>query len=171
VEVGSGPALIFITLPNIFNNMPLGRVWGALFFVFMTFAAFSSVLAVFENIIAMTRELTGWDRKKTCLVSAVLMFVLSLPCALGFNVLSGIQPLGEGTGIMDLEDFIVSNLMLPIGALIYVLFCTRRAGWGFENFLAEANMGKGLKISRSLRLYLTWGLPILIAAIIIMGLI
>lgn len=170
VEPGSGPSLIFITLPNIFNHMPLGRLFGSLFFVFMSFAAFSTVLAVFENIIAMTRDLTGWSRKKACIICCVQMFLLSLPCALGFNVWSGFQPLGEGSTIMDLEDFIVSNLMLPIGALIYVIFCTRKIGWGWKNFLAEANTGKGLRFSEKNRWYVTWILPVLIGIIIIMGL-
>lgn len=171
VQPDSGPSLIFITLPNIFNNIALGRLWGSLFFVFMTFAALSTVLAVFENIMAMTIDLFGWDRKKTCLINGILLFVLSLPCVLGFNVLSSIEPLGAGTGIMDLEDFLVSNLLLPIGSLIYVLFCTTRYGWGWKNFLAEANQGKGAKMPNALRLYCAYVLPVIIIVILVMGLI
>ena len=171
VEPGKGPGLIFVTLPNIFNHMPLGRLWGSLFFVFMTFAAFSTVLAVFENIMACLMDLTGWDRKKTGLICTVCMFILSLPCLLGFNVLSSIQPLGPDTGIMDLEDFIVSNLLLPGGSLIFVLFCTLRYGWGWDNFVAEADTGKGMKMANWMRPYMTFGLPIIILVILIIGLI
>lgn len=171
VQPDAGPSLIFITLPNIFNHMAGGRVWGALFFVFMTFAAFSTILAVFENIIAMTMDLSGWKRQKASWISCILVFLLSLPCALGFNVWSGFQPLGEGTSFMNLEDFFVSNLILPIGALIYVLFCTRKLGWGWDNFTAEADTGKGLKVMKWMRLFTAWVLPVLILIIIIMGLI
>ncbi len=171
VEPGAGPGLIFITLPNIFNHMPLGRLWGSLFFVFMSFAAFSTVLAVFENIMACTMDLTGWNRKKTALISGIALFILSLPCSLGFNLLSGITPMGEGTNFLDLEDFIVSNLLLPSGAMIFVLFCTTRYGWGWKNFIAEANTGKGLKFPEGLRWYVTFVLPVIIAAILILGLV
>ena len=171
VEADSGPSLIFITLPNIFNNIPMGRLWGSLFFVFMTFAAFSTVIAVFENIISCSSELFGWDRKKSCLINAVVMFFLSLPCILGFSVWSGIQPLGAGSGIMDLEDFIVSNLILPGGSLIYVLFCVSRYGWGWDNFVKEANEGKGMKVAQWMRPYMTFILPVIILSILIMGLI
>ncbi len=171
VEVDSGPKLIFITLPNIFNHIPLGRLWGSLFFVFMTFAALSTVLAVFENIISCTIDLFGCSRKKACVVNCVLMFILSLPCVLGFNVLSGITPLGDQSTIMDLEDFIVSNLLLPLGSLIFVLFCVSRYGWGWDKFMAEANEGKGLRIANWMRGYMTFGLPIIIVAIFIIGII
>ena len=171
VQPDSGPSLIFITLPNIFNNIPMGRLWGTLFFVFMTFAAFSTVLAVFENILSWTSDLFGWDRKKGCLINGIAMIVLSLPCILGFNVLSGIQPLGPGSGIMDLEDFIVSNLLLPGGSLIYVLFCVTRYGWGWDNFVKEANEGEGLKVAQWMRPYMTFVLPVIILAILLMGLI
>lgn len=171
VESGSGPSLIFITLPNVFNHMPLGRLFGALFFVFMSFAAFSTVLAVFENIIAMERDLHGWSRKKACGICFVLVFLLSLPCALGFNVLSFLQPLGEGTTFLDLEDFVVSNLLLPFGALLYVFFCTRKNGWGFDNFLAEANTGKGMKFPAAFRWYISYILPVLILIVMILGLV
>lgn len=171
VDVNSGPELIFITLPNIFNNMPFGRLWGSLFFVFMSFAALSTVLAVFENIVACTRDLTGWSRKKACLVNGILLFVLSLPCALGFNVLKGIQPLGEGSNVMDLEDFIVNNIILPLGSLVFVLFCTRKCGWGWDNFTDEANQGKGLKVQKWMRGYMTWVLPVIIVFVFILGII
>ena len=171
VEPNSGPSLIFITLPNIFNHMPLGRLWGSLFFVFMSFAAFSTVLAVFENIMACTMDLFSVSRKQAALINVVLVFLLSLPCALGFNVLSGIHPLGAGTNFMDLEDFLVSNIILPGGSFIFVLFCTRRYGWGWEHFKKEANTGKGLKIIDGMRFYMTWILPVIILLIIILGLI
>ena len=171
VQPDSGPSLIFITLPNIFNNLSGGRVWGSLFFVFMTFAAFSTVLAVFENIIACTMDLTGWSRKKTCIIDGVLMFFLAIPCILGFNVWSGFQPLGPGSGVLDLEDFIVSNLILPIGSLIFIIFCVTRYGWGWDKFVAEANEGKGLKVANWMRPYVTYVLPVMVLVILIMGLI
>ena len=171
VESTAGPGLIFITLPNIFNHMPLGRLWGSLFFVFMTFAAFSTVLAVFENLMAMCMDLFGWNRTKTGLINIVVLFILSLPCSLGFNVLSFIQPKGEGSTFLDLEDYIVSNFLLPLGALVFVLFCTRKSGWGWENFKAEADEGEGLKIQDWMRPYITWVLPILIIFVFIMGII
>lgn len=171
VQPDSGPSLIFITLPNIFNNIPMGRLWGTLFFVFMTFAAFSTVLAVFENILSCTTDLFGWSRKKGCLINGIAIIILSLPCILGFNVLSNIQPLGAGSGIMDLEDFIVSNLLLPGGSLIYVLFCVTRYGWGWDKFVKEANEGQGLKVAQWMRTYMTFVLPIIILIILVMGLI
>ncbi len=170
VEVGSGPGLIFITLPNVFNNIPLGRLWGSLFFVFMSFAAFSTIFAVFENIISCTCEITGWSRKKACVINGISMFILSLPCVLGFNVLSGFTPFGEGSNIMDLEDFIVSNIFLPVGSLVFVLFCTTRYGWGWDKFKAEANEGKGLKIAEYMRGYMTYVMPVIIIFIFILGL-
>lgn len=169
VEVDAGPSLIFITLPNIFNNMPLGRLWGSLFFVFMTFAALSTVLAVFENIISCNMDLFGLSRKKACLINGVLMFLLSLPCALGFNILSDIAPLGEGTTIMDLEDFLVSNILLPVGSLIFVIFCVSRYGWGWDNFTAEANSGKGLKVKKWMRPYMTFVLPVIVLIVLVLG--
>lgn len=169
VEVNSGPSLIFITLPNIFNNIPLGRFWGSLFFVFLTFAAFSTVLAVFEGIIACTMDLFKWDRKKSCLINCIAMLVLSLPCVLGFNVLSGVQPFGEGSTIMDLEDFIVSNVLLPLGSLCFVLFCVTRYGWGWKKFKEEANTGKGLKIADWMRGYMTFVLPVIIFILFVVG--
>ena len=171
VQPDSGPSLIFITLPNIFNNLSGGRVWGSLFFVFMTFAALSTVLAVFENIIACTMDFTGWSRKKTCIIDGILMFFLSIPCILGFNLWSAFQPLGPGSGVLDLEDFIVSNLILPIGSLIFIIFCVTRYGWGWDKFVAEANEGKGLKVANWMRPYVTYVLPVMVLVILIMGLI
>ncbi|MDD6327916.1 MAG: sodium-dependent transporter [Lachnospiraceae bacterium] len=169
INPDSGPKLIFVTLPNIFTQMAGGRIWGTLFFLFMSFAALSTVTAVFENIISFAIDLWGWERKKAVAVNLVTIIVLSLPCVLGFNVLSGIQPLGPGSGIMDLEDFLVSNNFLPIGALIYLMFCTSKRGWGFENFTAEANAGKGKKFPMVLRGYMTYVLPMIIIAIYLKG--
>ncbi len=165
VQVDSGKSLIFITLPNIFNNLPFGRVWGSLFFVFMSFAALSTVLAVFENLVSCTIDLFGWGRKKACFRNGIALFLLSIPCVLGFNVLKSFEPLGSGSNVMDLEDFIVSNLILPLGSLIFVLFCTTRYGWGWKNFVAEANEGKGVKIAGWMRGYMTFVLPIILIAI------
>lgn len=169
VNADSGPNLIFITLPNIFNHMAGGRLWGSLFFIFMAFAAFSTVIAVFENIISCCMDLTGCSRKKASFVNIFLMILLSLPCALGFNLLSGIQPFGEGSTIMDLEDFLVSNIALPIGSLIYLLFCVSRCGWGWKNFMEEANTGKGFKMPEWLRFYMTYLLPFIILLIFLLG--
>lgn len=169
VNADSGPNLIFITLPNIFNHMAGGRLWGSLFFIFMAFAAFSTVIAVFENIISCCMDLTGCSRKKASFVNIFLMILLSLPCALGFNLLSGIQPFGEGSTIMDLEDFLVSNIALPIGSLIYLLFCVSRYGWGWKNFIQEANTGDGLKMPEWLRFYMTYILPFIILLIFLLG--
>lgn len=171
VQPDSGPSLIFITLPNIFNNIPGGRIWGSLFFVFMTFAAFSTVLAVFENILACCMDLFGWSRKKACLINGIAMFFLSLPCILGFNVWSSIQPLGAGSGIMDLEDFFVSNILLPLGSLCFVLFCVTRYGWGWDKFIEEANQGKGMKVPNWMRPYITFVVPAIILVIFVMGII
>lgn len=164
-----GPSLIFITLPNIFNHMTGGRVWGTLFFVFMTFAAFSTILAVFENIISCGMDFFHWSRKKSCLVNLVALIVLSLPCVFGYNLWSSIQPLGEGSTILDLEDFMVSNVILPVGSLVYLLFCVTRYGWGFDHYLKEANTGEGLKIPRGVRFYVTFILPVLLLVLIVKG--
>lgn len=169
VEPNSGPSLIFITLPNIFNNMAGGRFWGSLFFVFMTFAAFSTILAVFENLLACTMDLTGWSRKRACIVNCVALLILSMPCVLGYNVWSSFAPLGEGTTVLDLEDFIVSNILLPAGSLVVILFCTLRYGWGWKNFVAEANEGKGLKVANWMRGYMTFVLPVIVLIIFFMG--
>lgn len=164
-----GPSLIFITLPNIFNHMTCGRVWGTLFFIFMTFAAFSTILAVFENIISCGMDLFGLSRKKSCLINLLVLFILSLPCVLGFNLWSSFQPLGQGSTVLDLEDFLVSNILLPIGSLIYLLFCVTRFGWGFDQYLKEANTGEGLKMPRGIRIYVTFILPILLIFLMIKG--
>ena len=169
IEPGAGPSLVFITLPNIFAQMLGGFLWSALFFLFLTFAALSTIIAVFENIIAFDMDLFKWSRKKSVLVSAILVIVLSMPAVLGYNVLSFIQPLGEGSTIMDLEDFIVSNNLLPLGSLGYVLFCTRRNGWGWDAFMQEANAGEGLKFPVGLKTYVAWGIPVLIAFIYLKG--
>jgi len=171
VQPDSGPNLIFVTLPNIFNNIPLGRLWGSLFFVFMGFAALSTVFTVFEGIIAGVMDLTGWSRKKTCLIGGIGLFLLSLPCALGTNLLSGITPFGSGSTIMDLEDFAVSNILLPLGSLIFVVFCTIRYGWGWKNFVNEANTGKGPKVKKWMRPYMTFVLPLIIATLFVVGMI
>ncbi|HHU50334.1 MAG TPA: sodium-dependent transporter [Firmicutes bacterium] len=169
VDPGEGPGLVFVTLPNIFNSMGGGRVWGALFFIFMTFAAYSTVIAVFENIIAFGMDLWGWSRKKASVINMFLMIILSLPCILGFNVLSWLHPLGEGTIILDLEDFILSYNLLPLGSLIYLLFCVTRYGWGFDNYLKEVNTGQGLKLPRAVKGYFQWVLPVIILIVLIQG--
>lgn len=169
VDVGVGPSLIFETLPNIFNRMAGGRIWGALFFLFMSFAALSTVIAVFENIMSFSLELFHTTRKKAAVINIVLVILLSMPCVLGYNLLSSFAPLGEGTVIMHLEDFIVSNNLLPLGSLVYVIFCTSRYGWGFKNFLAEANAGDGLKFPKAARIYVSYILPIFILYIFIQG--
>ena len=170
ISPDQGPRLIFVTLPNIFNSMPGGRIWGTLFFVFMTFAAFSTILAVFENIISCGMDLFGWRRKKSCLFNLAALMVLSLPCALGYNLWSSFHPLGEGTFILDLEDFLVSNLILPIGSLCYLLFCVTRFGWGFDKYHKEVNTGEGPKLPSQIRCYLTYILPVLLIFLILKGL-
>lgn len=167
VTPDQGPSLIFVTLPNIFNSMAGGRIWGALFFLFMSFAALSTVIAVFENILSFPMDKWGWSRKKSVAVNLPLIFVLSLPCLLGFNVLSGVSILGGG--IMDFEDFILSNNLLPLGSLVYLLFCVSKNGWGWKNFIAEVNTGKGLKFPDKLRLYMKWVVPILVLFVFVMG--
>ena len=167
VQPDSGPNLIFVTLPNIFNNLPMGRLWGSLFFLFMTFAAFSTIIAVFENIIACCMEQFGWSRKKSCWINLIILFGCSLPCALGFNVWSSFSIAGKG--IMDLEDFVVSNLMLPLGSLTYVLFCVTRYGWGWDKFVAEANEGTGLKVAAWMRPFMTVVIPVLVLIIFFVG--
>ncbi|MBC5788345.1 sodium-dependent transporter [Clostridium facile] len=169
VEPGSGPGLIFQTLPNIFNEMQGGRIWGSLFFIFMAFAALSTVIAVFENIISSCMDKWGWSRKKAVLINIVLVIILSLPCALGFSVLSGVQPFGAGSTIMDLEDFIVSSNLLPLGSLVYLLFCVTRYGWGWDNFIEEANTGKGIKFPKWTRKYITFVLPLIVLVIFVQG--
>ena len=170
VDVNSGPALIFVTLPNVFNHITLGRFWGSLFFLFLTFAAFSTVLAVFENIVCCVSELTGWNRRKTCLICCVGIFLLSLPCLLGYNLWQNVRPIA-GHDILDSEDFLVSNIMLPLGSLIFVLFCTTRYGWGWEKFMKEANEGTGLKVAKWMRPYMTYVLPVIVFVIFVIGLV
>ncbi len=169
IEPGQGPGLVFVTLPNIFNNMPAGRLFGVLFFIFMCFAALSTVIAVFENIIAFAMDLWGWSRRKACAFNLIAVILLALPAALGFNAWSFIQPLGEGSAIIDLEDFIVSQNILPIGAMIYTLFCVTRYGWGWDKFIAEVNTGEGLAFSPKLRVYVTYILPIIIIFALVLG--
>ncbi|MBP3324102.1 MAG: sodium-dependent transporter [Clostridia bacterium] len=170
VDVNAGPDLIFITLPHVFNNLPLGRVWGTFFFSFLIFAAFSTVLAIFENLISCTKDLFGWSRKKASLINCILMFVLALPCALGTNLLSFVKPFGGSSTIMDFEDFLVSNLLLPIGSLVFVVFCSHKFGWGWKNFIKEANTGKGLKFPEKIRPYIAYVLPVIIFALFLLGL-
>lgn len=169
VEVNAGPSLIFITLPNVFINMPGGRIWGSLFFLFMTFASFSTVIAVFENIMSFCMDMFGWKRGKAALVNCIIILIASIPCVLGYNVWSNLHLIG-GRDVLDTEDFIVSNLLLPIGSLIYLLFCVTKWGWGFEKYREEANTGNGLKISKKLKPYFQFILPILILFILIRGL-
>lgn len=171
IEAGAGPSLLFESMAGVFNNMDGGRIWGSLFFLFMFFAAMSTVLAVFENILACVREITGWKRVKTCAICCGAILVLSLPCALGFNFLSNFHPFNSNTNVLDLEDFIVSNCLLPLGSLVYILFCTSKKGWGFDNFLKEANSGAGPKVARWLRPYFTYVLPLIIVFVFIMGII
>ena len=171
VNPGAGPALVFQTLPNVFNHMPMGRLWGSLFFVFMSFAALSTVLAVFENIIACLMDLTGWKRMRTCIVVGVGMLLLSLPCVFGYNIWSAFAPFGEGTAILDLEDFAVSNILLPLGALVFTFFCTTRYGWGWKSFMTEANTGKGLRVRYWMRWVFTLAVPVIIIVVFVMGLV
>ena len=169
IEPNAGPGLIFVTLPNMFNSMPNGRIWGTLFFLFMSFAALSTVIAVFENIIACFMDKLGWPRLRSSIVTCVGIFILSLPCAFGFNIWSGFQPLGAGSNVLDLEDFILSNNILPIGTTIYILFCVTRYGWGWDAFIKEADTGKGLKFPKFLRNYLTYVAPVIMLVIFIAG--
>ena len=161
VQPDAGPSLLYITLPSVFNHMPNGRLWGTCFFIFMSFAAMSTVIAVFENIVKMTHDATEWERKKCVLVNLIGVAVLSIPAVLGYNILSGIQPLGAGSTIMDLEDFIVSYNILPLGSILFVLFCVRKNGWGWDNFVAEVNTGKGMSLSHKLRWYMNYIVPTL----------
>ena len=170
VEPNAGPPLIFETLPNIFANMPGGRIWGALFFLFMIFASFSTVTAVFENLLASCCDNFGWSRKKSALLNGLFLLVAGIPCVLGHNVWSGVT-LIRGMGIMDTEDFLVSNLILPGGSLVFLLFCVTRYGWGFDKYLEEANTGTGIRMSRKLKPFFQFILPVLILVILIRGLI
>lgn len=169
IQPDSGPSLIFITLPNTFNSMSGGRIWGTLFFLCMLFAAASTIIAVFENIIAFAMDLTNCSRAKAVVVNLIAIVILSLPCVLGFNVLSGFQPLGAGSNVLDLEDFIVSNNLLPLGSLVYLLFCTSRYGWGWKKFCGEANAGEGIKFPKWTRIYVSYILPLIVLFIFVQG--
>ncbi len=170
IQPDAGPQLIFITLPNVFNHMPGGGVlWGGLFFLFMTFAALSTVIAVFENLVSFGIDVKGWSRKKSASINFFIVLAGSLPCTLGFNLLSDFQPLGADSNILDLEDFILSNNILPLGSLVYLMFCCSRYGWGWNNFIAEADTGKGMKFPQILRPWLTYALPVIMLAVIVIG--
>ena len=169
IQPDSGPPLIFITLPKIFNEMAGGRIWGTLFFLFMTFAAMSTVIAVFENIVSFGIDLWGMPRKKVVLINIVLVIILSMPAVLGYNVLSGLAPLGEGTTLMDLEDFLVSSNIPPLGSMVYLMFCTSRYGWGWKNFMKEVNTGEGLKFPAKLKGYMTYIMPFIVVIIYLKG--
>jgi len=169
IQPDAGPSLIFITLPNIFNQMAGGRFWGTLFFLFMSFAALSTLIAVFENIISFWIDTMGMSRKKAVLINAIAIAILSIPCVLGFNLWSSFQPLGPGTGVLDLEDFVVSSTLLPLGSLIFTLYCTWKYGWGWDNFLAEADSGEGMRFPRALQFYFKFILPAIILGIFIKG--
>lgn len=169
VNPGEGPGLVFVTLPNIFNQMAGGKIWGTLFFVFMTFAALSTIIAVFENTVSFMIDLKGWSRKKSVIFNGILITVLSIPCVLGFNVWSGFAPFGGTSTIQDLEDFIVSSNLLPLGSLAYLLFCVSKHGWGWENFIKEVDAGKGIKFPKWAKGYLKYVLPIIVIIIFVMG--
>lgn len=169
VQPDAGPSLLFVTLPNVFNNMAGGRIWGCAFFIFMSFAALSTVIAVFENILSFYMDGIGWQRKKAVAVNIALITVLSLPAVFGYNLLSGIQPMGAGSTIMDLEDFLVSYNLLPLGSLVFVLFCTRKNGWGFDNFVKEVDTGKGMRFPVCIRFYMTYVLPVIMVVIYLKG--
>ena len=169
IEPGAGPSLIFITIPNIFAQVAGGRVWGGLFFLFLSFAAFTTLVAVFENIISFDMDLFGWSRKKSTLVSLILIIILSMPCVMGFNVLAGFTPLGEGSTIMDLEDFIVSNNILPLGSVVFVMFCVSKYGWGWKRFIKEADTGEGLKFPANVQKYMLYVIPAIVVVIYLKG--
>lgn len=172
IEPDAGPSLIFVTLPNVFVNMTGGRLWGSLFFLFMTFASFSTVIAVFENLLAGCIDNFGWERKKAVLINGIIVFIGSIPCVLGYNLWSGLRFLGN-KNVLDMEDFLVSNLLLPLGSLIYLLFCVSKWGWGFDKYMEEINTGEGIKMpkSKALKFYFQFILPVLILIILIQGLV
>ena len=172
IEPGAGPGLLFTTMATVFNQMEGGRLWGTLFFLFMMFAAMSTVLAVFENILAMVREKTGWSRPKGSLICGIGIFLLSIPCALGFNAWAGFVPFAEGTSFLDLWDFLVSNCLLPLGSMLFVIFCvSKKHGWGWDNFMAEANSGRGMKVKQWMKPLFAVVVPIIIAVVFIFGMI
>ena len=170
VAPDSGPGLVFVTLPNIFNAMDHGQLWGTLFFVFMNFAALSTIIAVFENIVSFSVDLFSWSRKKSVLLNIVIIAIGSIPCAIGFSVLSGFQPFGEGSAVLDLLDFLVSNVIMPLGSLVFLFFCTRSIGWGWKNFVKEANAGTGFRFPEQARFYVSWILPVIVMFIFLFGL-
>ena len=170
VSPDSGPVLLFITLPNIFNNMAGGRFWGSLFFLFLCFAAFSTILAVFQSIIACCEDLFGWSKKKCCIINGIALTILSLPCIFGFNLLKDVTFFGGSKNIMDIEDFIVSNILLPLGSLTFVLFTSAKFGWGWKNFTDEANKGKGIKVKNWMRPYFAYVLPVVVFGVFVLGL-
>ena len=169
VNPGAGPQLLFITMPNIFNNMAASRLWGTLFFIFMSFAAISTLIAVFENIVSYWMDVHGWSRKKSCIINCAIVVALSIPCILGFNLWKNFQPLGAGTGVLDLEDFIVSSTLLPLGSLLILIFCCHKKGWGWKNFINEADTGNGIKFPKALKFYFKWILPLIIIFIFVKG--
>ena len=175
INPGAGPSLLFITLPQVFANMPGGRIWGTLFFLFMSFAAISTVLAVFQNIVSCTQDLNKTTQKakkwQISLISGVILLVLSIPCVLGFNVWAFSSPIGELTEILSVEDYIVSNILLPVGSLIFVIFCNHKIGWGFDNFMLEANSGKGFKVKKWMGVYFKWILPFILGVLVIISII
>lgn len=170
VDAGSGPGLVFVTLPNIFNAMENGQIWGTLFFVFMNFAALSTIIAVFENIVSFSIDLFQWSRKKSVILNFIIIVLGSVPCAIGFSILSGFQPFGVDSAVLDLLDFLVSNVIMPLGSLVFLFFCTRKWGWGWKNFISEANAGKGLKFPEKAKFYVCWILPLIVIFIFLFGL-
>lgn len=169
VQPDAGPSLIFVTLPNVFVNMAGGRIWGTLFFLFMSFASFSTVIAVFENLIAGCIDNFGWSRKKASVINCIFILIASIPCVLGYNIWSDLHFIG-GRDVLDSEDFLVSNLLLPLGSLVFLLFCVTKWGWGFDKYLAEANIGQGIRISKKFKYYFRFVLPVLILIILVQGL-
>lgn len=169
ISIKEGPSLIFEVLPNVFNNMAGGRLWGTFFFLFMIFAAMSTIIAVFENIISCCMDMFGWSRKKASLINLFAVAILAMPCVLGFNVLAGFTPLGAGSNILDLEDFIISNNILPLGSVVYILFCTSKKGWGYDSFIEEANTGRGIRFPKALRAYVKYVLPPVILILWVQG--
>ena len=170
VDAGSGPGLVFVTLPNIFNVMENGQIWGTLFFVFMNFAALSTIIAVFENIVSFSMDLLNWSRKKSVILNFIIIVLGSIPCAVGYSVLSGFQPFGPGSAVLDLLDFLVSNVIMPLGSLVFLFFCTRRLGWGSKKFMTEANAGEGLHFPEKAKSYISWILPLIVIFIFLFGL-
>lgn len=170
VDAGSGPGLVFVTLPNIFNAMDNGQIWGTLFFIFMNFAALSTIIAVFENIVSFTIDLFQWSRAKSVILNFIIIVIGSIPCAIGFSILSGFQPFGAGSAVLDLLDFLVSNVIMPLGSLVFLFFCTRKSGWGWKNFIAEANAGEGLTFPEKAKFYISWILPLIVIFIFLFGL-